>query len=74
MRFTGRRAIQNVGAHHVFHVHTGSSFGSSVSNAGNWVFLEIYAPWCSHCKQLTPIWEDLGRAFKHNIGESKVHF
>lgn len=45
-------------------VIVGDSFKAKVMDAGTWVFLEAYAPWCGHCKKLAPIWEDLGNAFK----------
>lgn len=28
------------------------------------VFLELYAPWCGHCKRLKPIWDNLARSFE----------
>jgi protein disulfide-isomerase A1 len=41
----------------------GSTFESEVMKAGHWVLLEVYAPWCGHCKKLAPIYEEVGKAF-----------
>jgi protein disulfide-isomerase A1 len=42
---------------------TGDTFDALVLDAAKDVLLEVYAPWCGHCKTLEPIYEKLGRRF-----------
>jgi len=42
-------------------VIVGKNFKEFVNQPGKDVFVEFYAPWCGHCKQLTPKWEELGK-------------
>ena len=37
---------------------------TEIVTSGKDVFLEIYAPWCGHCKKLAPVWEELATKLK----------
>lgn len=42
-------------------VAVAKNFQSLVTESTKDVLIEFYAPWCGHCKKLTPIYEELGQ-------------
>lgn len=43
----------------IFQVLVAKNFDEIV-NQDKDVLIEFYAPWCGHCKKLTPIYDELG--------------
>jgi len=47
-------------------VLVGKQFNEIVKKDGHKnVLLEVYAPWCGHCKKLAPIYDELAKKYKH---------
>jgi protein disulfide-isomerase A1 len=47
-------------------VLVGDNFEELVLKSENWVLVEAYAPWCDHCKNLEPIYNELAIKLAHN--------
>ncbi|KAJ3151380.1 protein disulfide-isomerase precursor [Irineochytrium annulatum] len=47
-------------------VVVGTTYNAIVNDKKKDVFLEVYAPWCGHCKKLAPIWDELATLLKDN--------
>lgn len=44
---------------------TPSNFDDVVIKSGKPALVEFFAPWCGHCKNLAPVYEELATVFQH---------
>lgn len=49
-------------------VAVAKNFADLVANTEKDVFIEFYAPWCGHCKKLTPVYDEVGKELADEPG------
>jgi protein disulfide-isomerase A6 len=49
-------------------VLTEANWNAEVTESAQSVLVEFYAPWCGHCKQLTPLWKETATVLKGFVG------
>lgn len=53
-------------------VAVGKNFDDVVMNVDKDSLIEFYAPWCGHCKKLTPIYDEVGEKLRGEAGVQLV--
>ncbi len=51
---------------------TPSNFDDVVLKSGKPALVEFFAPWCGHCKNLAPVYEELATGFQHAAAKVSV--